>query len=184
MPKTTDSGDMSNAIGVIDPNDSFDLTSNVNYLLRRAHSRADKLFGEAMADIGLTPRQAALLYAVGVCPGGSISMLTRITGMDRGTLSEISPRMVARGLLLRRQDENDGRAKSLYLSKEGAELVHQVTLRSQSLPAQVLEPLPPEYHDLFIKMLMLLVGIETETRTRTDMLQRAEPPFNDASEDD
>lgn len=171
MPKTSVNDEIPPRVGTIDEDDPFDLTTNVNYLLRRAHSRADKLFGEAMADIGLTPRQAALLYAVGLCPGGSISTLTRITGMDRGTLSEMSPRMVARGLLLRRQDENDGRAMALYLSEHGAELVRQVTLRSRTLPEKVLEPLPVEYRELFIKMLLLLTGIEVETRTRTDFFQ-------------
>jgi DNA-binding MarR family transcriptional regulator len=150
----------------------FDLTSNVNYLLRRAHAHADRLFGEAMADLGITPRQAALLYAVGQYEGGNISMLVRLTGMDRGTLSEMAPRLVKRGLLSRTRAKADGRAKSLYLSSEGAAVVRRVTERTRNLQAKVLDNLPPEYHELFIKMLSLLVGLESETRTRTDTRPR------------
>lgn len=156
------------AAGPAGDTESFDLTANVNYLLRRAHAHADRLFNEAMEDLGVTPRQAALLYAVQRCEGGNISQLTRLTGMDRGTLSEMTPRLVKRGLLSRVRAESDGRAKSLYLSEQGAALVAQVTERTQDLRERVLAPLPPEYHALFIKMLSLLVGLETETRTRTD----------------
>ena len=146
----------------------FDLTKNVNYLLRRAHARADQLFDEAMVDLGLTPRQAALLYGVEICQGGSISALTALTGMDRGTLSEMVPRLAKRGLLERRLAKDDGRAMALYLTEHGAEQVKHATERTAALQAKVLEPLPPEYRELFIKMLALMVGIEVETRTRTE----------------
>lgn len=145
----------------------FDLTNNVNYLLRRAHARADQLFDEAMQDLGLTPRQAALLYGVQRCEGGSISALTSLTGMDRGTLSEMVPRLTKRGLLERRLAKDDGRAIALYLTPAGAELVDQATKRTAALQASVLEPLPSEYRPLFIKMLSLLVGLTVETRSKT-----------------
>jgi len=47
--------------------------------------------------------------------------------------------------------------------------VQRVTERSRDLQAKVLENLPSEYHGLLIKMLSLLVGLESETRTRTDI---------------
>lgn len=145
----------------------FDLTKNVNYLLRRAHARADQLFDEAMQGLDLTPRQAALLYAVQQCHGGSISALTELTGIDRGTLSEMVPRLAKRGLLERRLAKDDGRALALYLTKAGSELVDLTVDRTALLPAKVLEPLPSEYRELFIKMLSLLVGVVVETQTKT-----------------
>jgi MarR family transcriptional regulator, temperature-dependent positive regulator of motility len=144
----------------------FDLTKNVNYLLRRAHARADQLFDEVMRDLGLTPRQAALLYGVQRCMGGSISALSSLTGMDRGTLSEMVPRLTKRGLLERRIAKDDGRAIALYLTPAGAELVDHATRRTSALQARVLEPLPSEYRPLFIKMLSLLVGLTVETQTK------------------
>lgn len=146
----------------------FNLTTNVNYLLRRAHSRADQLFDKAMSDLGLTPRQSALLYAVQLCEGGSISALTTLTGMDRGTVSEMVPRLIKRDLLVRQTAQADGRALALYLTERGAELVRLVTERTAELQSSVLEPLPPEYRVLFLKMLSLMVGMEVETRTRVE----------------
>ncbi|MFS8050181.1 MarR family winged helix-turn-helix transcriptional regulator [Rhizobium sp. BR 314] len=146
---------------------SFELTRNVNYLLRRAHTRADRLFDQAMQNVGITPRQAAVLYGVRRCEGGSISDLTSLTGMDRGTLSEMVPRLMKRGLLEKRLAKDDGRAMALYLTREGAELVDLVIAQTSALQAQVLEPLPREYHELFIKMLSLLIGLTVETQSRT-----------------
>lgn len=145
---------------------SFDLSRNVNYLLRRAHVRADALFQDAMAGMDLTPRQAALLYAVARCPGGSIRDLSGITGMDRGTLSEMIPRLVGRKLLTRVPSEVDGRAKSVFLTEEGKALLAVADDRTADLSLQVLDPLPPEYRGLFIKALVLMVGLEVEVRTR------------------
>lgn len=145
---------------------TFELLQNVNYLLRRAHSRADQVFNEVMSDLGVTPRQAALLYGVQRCAGGSISKLTQLTGMDRGTLSEMVPRLVRRGLIDQRRAESDGRAMALALTDDGQVLVRRLRERTPEVQRRVLATLPPEYHELFRKMLSLMIGLETETRTR------------------
>lgn len=155
--------------------ESFDLTRNINYLLRRAHARADQLFDAEMADLGVTPRQAGLLYGIGLCEGGSISALTVFTGMDRGTVSEMVPRLISRHLIERRPAKEDGRAMALYLTKQGSELVDAVTERTTALQAKVLAPLPSEYRALFMKMLLLMVGLEIQTRTKVDPVNRAAP---------
>ncbi|WP_327242117.1 MarR family winged helix-turn-helix transcriptional regulator [Streptomyces sp. NBC_01320] len=145
----------------------FDLTSNVNYLLRRAHARADFLFNRLMADLGLTPRQAAILSAVGVAPGCNLTELSKITGIDRGTIAEMVPRLVRRGLLLERRDPDDARAKSLVCTDAGTAACRRVSERTPELTSQVLGSLPVEYHALLIKVLRLLVGVEIEERTTT-----------------
>lgn len=152
--------------------DRFDLSHNVNFLIRLAHARGDLLFNEAMGDLDLTPRQAALLHAVDRCEGGNISVLTVVTGMDRGTLSEMIPRLVKRGLLDRRPAPGDGRAKALYLTEEGAALLRLARQRTASLRERVLETMPPEYHELFVKMLAQMVGLESETRVVHDLAIR------------
>lgn len=168
-----DTNEAGKPLGVATSEPLFDLTNNVNYLLRRAHARADQLFDEAMQDLGLTPRQAALLYGVQRCEGGSISALTALTGMDRGTLSEMVPRLTKRGLLERRPAKDDGRAIALYLTEMGAEMVDLATRRTAALQEKVLEPLPVEYRQLFIKMLSLFVGLTVETQTKTRMADEA-----------
>ncbi|MGW4822821.1 MarR family winged helix-turn-helix transcriptional regulator [Streptomyces sp. NPDC004227] len=111
----------------------FDLTSNVNYLLRRAHARADFLFNHLMADLGLTPRQAAILSAVGAAPVCNRTQLAKITGIDRGTIAEMVPRLVRRGLLLERQAPDDARAKSLVCTDAGTAAFQCVSERTPDL---------------------------------------------------
>lgn len=149
--------------------ESFDLSNNVNYLLRRAHQRAEDLFAEAMNGLDVTPRQATLLYTIGQNAGTSLSELTRVSGIDRGTISEMVPRMERRGLLVQAKADDDRRAKALWLTPSGEELVREVVARTEGgLADRVLSTLPHEYHQLFIKMLMQLVGLEVESRTRID----------------
>jgi DNA-binding MarR family transcriptional regulator len=147
--------------------DDFDLSSNINYLLRRAHARADQQFMTVMSGIDVTPRQGALLYGVSHAPGASISKLTQLTGMDRGTLSEMVPRLVKRGLVAQSRAEDDGRAIALTLTATGEEVLALLTQRTPELERAVLHDLPVEYRDLLVKMLSLMVGLEVETRVRT-----------------
>lgn len=144
----------------------FVLVENLNHLLRRAHARADQLFTEVMEGLDVTPRQSALLHGVKRCHGASISALTRTTGIDRGTLSEMVPRLVKRGLLRQTRSVEDGRAMALSLTEAGLAKVQEVEERTPQLRRELLSTLPPEYHDLFAKMLLLLVGIESEVRIR------------------
>lgn len=145
--------------------DEFDLASNVNYLLRRAHARADYLFNQAMAEIGLTPRQAAILYAAGTAPGCSLADVSRITGIDRGTIAEMVPRLVRRGLLIQTRASGDGRAKALCCTDAGEAAFRFVRERTPALTGEVLGTLPEEYRPLLVKTLRLLIGLELETRT-------------------
>lgn len=150
------------------PEESFDLSSNINYLLRRAHHRADDLFAEAMKGLDVTPRQATLLFTIGQNAGTSLSELTRASGVDRGTISEMVPRMEQRGVLVQARADDDGRAKALWLTPSGEALVREVVARTEGLVDHVLSTLPHEYHELLIKMLKQLVGLETESRIRID----------------
>jgi DNA-binding MarR family transcriptional regulator len=147
---------------------SFDLSSNVNYLLRRAHQRADDLFAEAMCGLDVTPRQATLLFIIGQNAGASLSVITRVSGIDRGTISDMVPRLERRGLLVQAKADDDKRAKALQLTPSGEALVRDVVVRTEGLVDRVLSRLPHEYHELFIKMLRQLVGLEIESRIQTD----------------
>ncbi|MGW4822826.1 MarR family winged helix-turn-helix transcriptional regulator [Streptomyces sp. NPDC004227] len=148
----------------------FDLLSNVNYLLRRAHQRADELFTEAMTGLDVTPRQATLLFVIGQNKGASLSELARYSGIDRGSISGMVPRLERRGLLTHSRADSDGRAKALTLTLSGEALVSEVVHHTEGLAKQVLSSLPEEYHQLFVKMLRQMVGLEVEKRVSNEAL--------------
>lgn len=168
MPGTRRVANRGNSSSLASNEVSFDLSSNVNYLLRRAHHRADDLFAEAMSGLDVTPRQATLLFIIGQNVGTSLSELTRVSGIDRGTISDMVPRLERRGLLVQAKAGDDRRAKALRLTPSGEALVRDAVERTEGLVDRVLSTLPHEYHELFIKMLKQLVGLEIESRIRTD----------------
>lgn len=155
------------AVAAVAGGEEFNLASNVNYLLRRAHARADFIFNQLMAEVGLTPRQAAILYATRAAPGCRLTDLSRITGIDRGTIAEMVPRLIRRGLLVQTRSSTDGRAKALFCTDAGKAAFRFVLERTPELTREVLGFLPEEYHPLLVKMTRQIVGLERETRTST-----------------
>ena len=75
-------------------------------LLHRASQVADKLFVSHVGAPGLTPRQFAVLKAVGDADGLSQTDIMMATGIDRSSTAELVGRLVTMGLLARRRYQN------------------------------------------------------------------------------
>jgi DNA-binding MarR family transcriptional regulator len=67
----------------------------------------------------VTPRQLAVLIAVSENEGLNQTDVVKRTGIDRGTMAEIIPRTLRKGLLQLRRRRTDTRAKVLRLTDEG-----------------------------------------------------------------
>ncbi len=141
--------------------DQFVLTDVVSHLLRRAHFRAEELFAEEFAADQLTPRQKALLVTVYQNPGANQNELAERIALDRNSLAEMLARMVALGYLARTRAAEDGRAKRVYITAKGVELLRRVMPRDARVEQRVIAPLPPEYRAQFVKCLKMMVGLET-----------------------
>jgi DNA-binding MarR family transcriptional regulator len=98
---------------------AYVLEEHVGFLLRRAFQRHAALFGDRMAEWGLTPTQfAALIRAVQV---GRVTQnhLGRMTAMDPATIQGVVRRLIERGLL-RREDDPLDRRSAVLIPTEGA----------------------------------------------------------------
>jgi DNA-binding MarR family transcriptional regulator len=96
----------------------FRLSASPSHLLRRAEQYAAEIFLRAGTD-GVTLRQTVLLAAIGEAEGASQSDLVSATGIDRSTLAEMMARMEKKGLIARAAAADDGRAKSVKLTRDG-----------------------------------------------------------------
>jgi DNA-binding MarR family transcriptional regulator len=141
---------------------SFVLTENVTHLLRRAHFRAEGLFAEEFGDVGITPRQKALLVAAAQHPGSTVSQLAKAIALDRQSAAEMLHRMVDRGYMKLHKSELDRRAYAVDITPSGYEILVQVMPRDHELEERVIAPLPVEYRALFKKCLRLMVGLDLE----------------------
>ncbi len=139
--------------------DGFELTYIASHLLRRAHFRAEELFAAEIGDLGLTPRQKALLIVAYRHPGSNQGDLADRIAVDRNTFAEMLARMVKSGLLRRATDPEDRRAKRVFITRRGIDLLKQVMPLDRRVEDQVIAPLPPEYRPLFLKCLRMMVGI-------------------------
>ena len=75
-------------------------------------------------DHHLTMREYDVLYTLSKCPNGEAGMreVRENVLLSQPALSRMVDRLVTRGLVGRRTDDNDGRAVRLSLTEQGAEL--------------------------------------------------------------
>jgi DNA-binding MarR family transcriptional regulator len=87
------------------------------HLIHRVGQRADQLFAQFYR--GLTPRQFIILAALAGGDGLSQTELSRLTGIDRSTMTELLLRLQKRKYLTRRRVKGDARTYAVRLTTEG-----------------------------------------------------------------
>ena len=134
------------------------------HLLHRAEQVANRLFEDGALGF-TTPRQLAVLIAVSENEGLNQTDVVKRTGIDRGTMAEIIPRMLRKGLLQRRRSRTDTRAKLLRLTDEGRLLLAAAEPVARNLDAALLQALPQAQREPFIRALEAVVrALEGEIR--------------------
>jgi DNA-binding MarR family transcriptional regulator len=91
----------------------------------------------------VTPRQLAVLIAVSENEGLNQTDVVKRTGIDRGTMAEIIPRTLRKGLLQLRRRRTDTRAKVLRLTDEGRLLLAAADPAARNVDAALFQALPP-----------------------------------------
>lgn len=133
------------------------------HLLHRAYQSAAEVFQTEMKVDGLTPRQVAVLVAIGQNEGSSQTRIVDITGVDRSTLTDVIRRLVRKGLLQRRRTKHDARAYALKLTDEGQRLVRTAAPMTKRIDERVLGALPSGHREQFIGSLQTIVTILQST---------------------
>jgi DNA-binding MarR family transcriptional regulator len=118
----------------------FRLSASPSHLLRRAEQYAAEIFLKAGTD-GVTLRQTVLLAAIAEAEGASQSDLVVATGIDRSTLAEMMARMEKKGLIARAASTEDGRAKSVKLTRDGRNRLDAALPAMRAVDAALLDAL-------------------------------------------
>ena len=130
------------------------LNRSVLHLLYRAMQCASNLFE---SEIGImTPRQFAVLAALDGEEGASQAMLTKRTGIDRSTLSEVVQRILAKGFVVRRRSTTDRRAYTVKLTRQGRQKLTSVRPVVERVDDQILAMIPSRQRDAFVQALSAL----------------------------
>lgn len=127
------------------------------YLLRCAHQYAVAIVSEHLAPLGLTTMQFSTLVALNEHPGLDATRLAALINFDRPTLTGVLDRLEAKGLLVRKPDPNDRRARALFLTAQGEQMVADVDKAAHRSRDVILDPLPPAERKHFMLLLDKLV---------------------------
>ena len=90
--------------------------------LRAAYLTMHRRANAEFAHLGLTADQFVILTALAEADGVTQKELARRTASDANTMSEMLGRLERRGLVARKRDASDGRARRVSLTDSGREI--------------------------------------------------------------
>jgi len=96
---------------------------SVGFTLSTSGYAVARRFRQVLAPVGLEPREFALLRAVAVCEGSSQQAIGERLQIPASRMVAFVDGLEARGLLERRRNPADRRARALHLTDEGRELL-------------------------------------------------------------
>ena len=99
------------------------LDAHAGYWLRFVSNHVSHAFGRKVAARGVTVAEWVVLRELFDMGGAAPSRLAERLGMTRGAITKLADRLIAKSLLRRRHDREDGRAQTLTLTDEGRALV-------------------------------------------------------------
>jgi DNA-binding MarR family transcriptional regulator len=132
------------------------LTEELGLLLwrtARACSRQDR---DAIADLGLTSRQASALRIVVHNPGISLSGLADALVSDQSTASAVVDRLMSEGLVRRETDMHDRRRASFYATEGALEIATRLTHARHQSEATLVNVLGEERCEVLRELLSQL----------------------------
>lgn len=106
-------------------NDVGGLNNNLGFHIRLAHGAVYRHFSMTFSALGLTQKQAGVLWLIDDHPGIAQTDLARRLQMDRATTMGIVNRLQARGYLRRDASTSDRRRQALFLDPEGEEALKE-----------------------------------------------------------
>lgn len=126
-------------------------------LARRFNLICTTMIAEALAGEEVVQLEYAMLVCLELEPGVDQRRLTEAMGIDPTHTSLIADRLHSRGLIDRRVNDADRRARELYLTPKGRALWRRLRPRTSAANERVLAPLAPAQRQLFIDLLIRLI---------------------------
>ena len=129
---------------------------NILALLHRAGQIADELFAERVGEVGITPRQFAVLKAVAGNEEPSQTTLVYLTGIDRSTLADIVRRLVERDLLKCRRTRRDARMYAVGLTEKGEAILKAASPAATAVDEHIKSLLGDKVYDTLVEALGII----------------------------
>jgi DNA-binding MarR family transcriptional regulator len=115
----------------------------VGQLLRRAHARAARAFGEALTPLGIEGRHFGVLAVLADRGSQTQRDLVERVGSDRVSMMRIVDDLEARKLAVRRAVPGDRRLRAVELTEHGREVFHTAEKTARKTSEALLAHLEP-----------------------------------------
>jgi DNA-binding MarR family transcriptional regulator len=112
-----------------------------------------RLFRQILAPLELEPREFALLRAVGASEGQSQQAIGERLQIPASRMVAFVDALEARGLLVRRQNKLDRRARALHLTKAGADLLARAFALASAHERELCAPLSDAEREQLLDLL-------------------------------
>ena len=129
---------------------AFDINASVVHLLHRADQCTGETFAFRLGHRDLTPRQFAVLVAVGARDGATQTTITDDTGIDRSTMVDVVRRLMKRGFLQRRRSRADARSYVVRLTDDGRRVIEAALPEAAEVDQDILSALAPAEREVFV----------------------------------
>lgn len=138
------------------------LWSRPGYLIRRLHQIHCALFLEELREANLTPVQYGLLTALAFRGELDQGSLAEELGLDRTTAAEVLSRLEKRGLVSRKPNPRDRRARLAKITRRGRALTAAMFSAMQRAQDRMCAPLSQKERDVFMATLIRLIEANNE----------------------
>lgn len=138
------------------PSPPSDLTVHLGYWLRYASNHVSQAFSRKVVAHGVTVAEWVLMRHLFDGPLAP-SRLAGCMGMTRGAVSKLADRLIAKSLLVREADPQDGRAQILALTPAGRALVPEVAALADANDAEFFDHLAPTDREALRRILLAII---------------------------
>ena len=155
--------------------------ASVGFLLSQLGSANARWFHDTLVPLGIEPRQFAILRFVSEEEGRSQQALGEALGIAPSRMVALIDELEERGLVERRPNPSDRRARALHVTADGRRLLAAAMKRALAHEAQLCDPLKPKERQTLIELLQrvaagqgLIPGVHPELRTGESPLEHDE----------
>jgi DNA-binding MarR family transcriptional regulator len=134
-----------------------DLTAHLGYWLRYVSNHVSQAFARKVQARGVTVAEWVLMRQLLEEQAVAPSRLADRMGMTRGAISKLADRLIAKGMLVRVADPEDGRAQTLALKPAGRALVPVLAALADANDAEFFDHLAPEDRAALLRILRGIV---------------------------
>jgi DNA-binding MarR family transcriptional regulator len=138
-------------------NQPSDLTEHLGYWLRYVSNHVSLAFARKVEMHGVTVAEWALMRQLLDQDSLAPSRLAERMGMTRGAITKLADRLIAKSLLTRAADLEDGRAQTVALTAKARKLVPELAALADANDAECFDHLTPKDRAALLRILRGIV---------------------------